>query len=280
MWVNTVLQPDLSACYIALTGPARSSCATLLHTKHDRRFAFSSCFPPVLTPQMVAQSRNSETFIALCLLTVAGTSLITQRLGLSDTMGAFLAGVLLSETSYRTQVCNQHLRHQSWSLPSPATSHWHGHCADVTLQHRPARLGCEAARKYQPVHRNTVTLRSEMYYQSSRTRSIPRCACSTFFPNMLPCRSRFALALVPDRPQIEADIRPFKGLLLGLFFVTTGSSINITFLTQHWQEVGANAGLGSPGTCKTAIGCEQRSPACNKFLTQHWREVGAGAVLE
>ncbi|EFJ41469.1 hypothetical protein VOLCADRAFT_68169 [Volvox carteri f. nagariensis] len=89
--------------------------------------------------EMVAQSRNSETFIALCLLTVAGTSLITQRLGLSDTMGAFLAGVLLSETSYRTQV--------------------------------------------------------------------------------------------------EADIRPFKGLLLGLFFVTTGSSINLAFLQSHWQEV-------------------------------------------
>ncbi|KAG2451237.1 hypothetical protein HYH02_003844 [Chlamydomonas schloesseri] len=90
--------------------------------------------------EMVAQSRNSETFIALCLLTVAGTSLITQRLGLSDTMGAFLAGVLLSETSYRTQV--------------------------------------------------------------------------------------------------EADIRPFKGLLLGLFFVTTGSSINLQFLQLHWQEAG------------------------------------------
>ncbi|GLC53047.1 hypothetical protein PLESTB_000702300 [Pleodorina starrii] len=89
--------------------------------------------------EMVAQSRNSETFIALCLLTVAGTSLITQKLGLSDTMGAFLAGVLLSETSYRTQV--------------------------------------------------------------------------------------------------EADIRPFKGLLLGLFFVTTGSSINLAFLQAHWQEV-------------------------------------------
>ncbi|KXZ54882.1 hypothetical protein GPECTOR_4g954 [Gonium pectorale] len=88
--------------------------------------------------EMVAHSRNSETFIALCLLTVAGTSLITQRLGLSDTMGAFLAGVLLSETSYRTQV--------------------------------------------------------------------------------------------------EADIRPFKGLLLGLFFVTTGSSINLQFLQLHWQE--------------------------------------------
>ncbi|GFR52486.1 hypothetical protein Agub_g15056, partial [Astrephomene gubernaculifera] len=89
--------------------------------------------------EMVAHSRNSETFIALCLLTVAGTSLLTQRLGLSDTMGAFLAGVLLSETNYRTQ--------------------------------------------------------------------------------------------------IEADIRPFKGLLLGLFFVTTGSSINLAFLQAHWQEV-------------------------------------------
>ncbi|KAG2498210.1 hypothetical protein HYH03_003961 [Edaphochlamys debaryana] len=88
--------------------------------------------------EMVAQSRNSETFIALCLLTVAGTSLITQRLGLSDSMGAFLAGVLLSETSYRTQV--------------------------------------------------------------------------------------------------EADIRPFKGLLLGLFFVTTGCSVNLSFLQAHWQE--------------------------------------------
>ncbi len=58
---------------------------------------------PAYCPQMVAQSRNSETFVALCLLTVAGTSLVTQKMGLSDTMGAFLAGVLLSETSYRTQ---------------------------------------------------------------------------------------------------------------------------------------------------------------------------------
>jgi len=27
--------------------------------------------------------------------------------------------------------------------------------------------------------------------------------------------------------QVEADIRPFRGLLLGLFFVTTGGSVNI-----------------------------------------------------
>jgi hypothetical protein len=53
---------------------------------------------------MVAQSRSSETFVALCLLTVVGASLITEQLGMSDTLGAFIAGVLLSETSFRTQV--------------------------------------------------------------------------------------------------------------------------------------------------------------------------------
>ena len=52
---------------------------------------------------MVAASRSDETFVALCLLTVTGASLLTQRLGFSDTMGAFAAGVLLSETNFRSQ---------------------------------------------------------------------------------------------------------------------------------------------------------------------------------
>ncbi|XP_022726855.1 K(+) efflux antiporter 3, chloroplastic-like isoform X4 [Durio zibethinus] len=79
--------------------------------------------------EVVAETRSSEAFVALCLLTVAGTSLLTQQLGFSDTLGAFLAGALLAETNFRTQ--------------------------------------------------------------------------------------------------IEADIRPFRGLLLGLFFVTTGTSIDM-----------------------------------------------------
>lgn len=54
--------------------------------------------------EMVAQARSDETFVALCLLTVTGASLCTQRLGFSDTLGAFSAGVLLAETNYRTQV--------------------------------------------------------------------------------------------------------------------------------------------------------------------------------
>lgn len=57
-----------------------------------------------ITVQVVAESRSDETFVALCLLTVTGASLITQKLGFSDTAGAFAAGVLLSETNFRSQV--------------------------------------------------------------------------------------------------------------------------------------------------------------------------------
>ncbi|GER42109.1 glutathione-regulated potassium-efflux system protein [Striga asiatica] len=89
--------------------------------------------------EVVADTRSSEAFVALCLLTVAGTSLITQKLGFSDTLGAFLAGALLAETNFRTQ--------------------------------------------------------------------------------------------------IEADIRPFRGLLLGLFFVTTGTSIDMQLLIREWPNV-------------------------------------------
>ncbi|KAF9675746.1 hypothetical protein SADUNF_Sadunf09G0064900 [Salix dunnii] len=89
--------------------------------------------------EVVAEARSSEAFVALCLLTVAGTSLLTQKLGFSDTLGAFLAGALLAETNFRTQ--------------------------------------------------------------------------------------------------IEADIRPFRGLLLGLFFVTTGTSVDMQLFFREWPNV-------------------------------------------
>ncbi|XP_057976818.1 K(+) efflux antiporter 3, chloroplastic isoform X2 [Malania oleifera] len=89
--------------------------------------------------EVVAEARSSEAFVALCLLTVAGTSLLTQKLGFSDTLGAFLAGALLAETNFRTQ--------------------------------------------------------------------------------------------------IEADIRPFRGLLLGLFFTTTGTAIDMQLLSREWPNV-------------------------------------------
>jgi len=89
--------------------------------------------------EVVSGSRNTEAFLALCLLTVSGAAMMTQKLGFSDTLGAFIAGVLLSETNYKTQV--------------------------------------------------------------------------------------------------EADIKPFRGLLLGLFFCTTGASINLDILQSNWAVI-------------------------------------------
>mmetsp|Transcript_824 Transcript_824/g.1971 ORF Transcript_824/g.1971 Transcript_824/m.1971 type:complete len:929 (-) Transcript_824:165-2951(-) len=52
----------------------------------------------------VAASKSQEAFLGLVLLTVLSMSFMTEGLGLSNTLGAFLAGVLLSDTKYRYQV--------------------------------------------------------------------------------------------------------------------------------------------------------------------------------
>jgi CPA2 family monovalent cation:H+ antiporter-2 len=60
----------------------------------------------ILNPlfKLVAQARSQEAFLGVILLTVLSMSFMTEGLGLSNTLGAFLAGVLLSETKYRYQV--------------------------------------------------------------------------------------------------------------------------------------------------------------------------------
>ena len=54
--------------------------------------------------KLVAQAQSQEAFLGVVLLTVLSMSFMTEGLGLSNTLGAFLAGVLLSETKYRYQV--------------------------------------------------------------------------------------------------------------------------------------------------------------------------------
>ncbi|CAJ1908822.1 unnamed protein product [Cylindrotheca closterium] len=95
---------------------------------------------------MVSQTRSSETFVALCLLVSAGMGEIAKTLGLTDTAGAFAAGVLLANTNYRAQ--------------------------------------------------------------------------------------------------IQADILPFKGILLGIFFMDAGSNFDLNLVLQEWQYVfGGSAAL-------------------------------------
>ncbi|CAN5265921.1 cation:proton antiporter [soil metagenome] len=57
----------------------------------------------------VARSRkrtggNQELFVALCLLLIVGTGVAAQAAGLSMSIGALIAGVLIAETEYRREV--------------------------------------------------------------------------------------------------------------------------------------------------------------------------------
>jgi glutathione-regulated potassium-efflux system ancillary protein KefC len=45
------------------------------------------------------------------------------------------------------------------------------------------------------------------------------------------------LASSEFRHQLEADLEPFKGLFLGLFFITIGASINMQLLGAEWQLI-------------------------------------------
>lgn len=54
--------------------------------------------------EAVATTGSGDAFVATCILTVLGTSMATEAAGFGETLGAFVAGVLLAETSFRPQV--------------------------------------------------------------------------------------------------------------------------------------------------------------------------------
>ena len=60
----------------------------------------------VLRPLLyeIAHSRLREVFTLAALLVVLMSAWITQRLGLSMALGAFLAGMMFAETEYRHQI--------------------------------------------------------------------------------------------------------------------------------------------------------------------------------
>ncbi|MCB2080350.1 MAG: cation:proton antiporter, partial [Novosphingobium sp.] len=54
--------------------------------------------------RLTASAKSHELFVAIILLIIGATALATQYVGLSMALGAFLAGMLLSETEYRHQI--------------------------------------------------------------------------------------------------------------------------------------------------------------------------------
>lgn len=57
-------------------------------------------------------------------------------------------------------------------------------------------------------------------------------AMGTFLCGVLLAESEF-------RHQIEADIRPFKGLLMGLFFASVGMSLDLDIISNQWLKIAA-----------------------------------------
>lgn len=54
--------------------------------------------------QLVARTKSTELFMAACLLVIVATALTAAASGLSMTLGAFVAGLLLAETEYRRAI--------------------------------------------------------------------------------------------------------------------------------------------------------------------------------
>jgi CPA2 family monovalent cation:H+ antiporter-2 len=54
--------------------------------------------------RFIGAAASHEMFLALILLVIVGTALVTEKAGLSMALGAFLAGLLLAETEYRYEI--------------------------------------------------------------------------------------------------------------------------------------------------------------------------------
>lgn len=57
----------------------------------------------------VAHTRSQEIFTALVVLLVLGSALLTEHIGLSMAMGAFIAGLLIADSPYRHELAREAL---------------------------------------------------------------------------------------------------------------------------------------------------------------------------
>jgi len=93
--------------YVVGQGPTDYAAITFLSAKATLGFGSVFFVGSIILQRifaLVAATRSTETFVALCLLVSVGMGTIAKSLGLTDTAGAFAAGVLLANTNYRAQI--------------------------------------------------------------------------------------------------------------------------------------------------------------------------------
>ena len=79
-------------------------------------------------------------------------------------------------------------------------------------------------------------------------------------------RPKSILELQPFRHEIEANIEPFRGLLLGLFFMAIGMSLDLRVLLDYWYVILAAVpvavlGIGRVGVPESPHRAADREPA-------------------
>jgi glutathione-regulated potassium-efflux system protein KefB len=77
------------------------------------------------------------------------------------------------------------------------------------------------------------------------------------------------------RHQLEADIEPFRGLLLGLFFLSVGMSLDFAVVVSEWRVVVAGVAVFM---LVKALGIRRRAPVRLRASREHAarRDVRAG----
>ena len=114
--VSILLLEDLAivpllalVAFLAPASPEASGCAALASSRHRARCHRGAAWSAgkwLLNPlfRILAAAQAREVMTAAALLVVLGAALVMQLSGLSMAMGAFLAGVLLSESTFRHQL--------------------------------------------------------------------------------------------------------------------------------------------------------------------------------
>src|SRR5215475_3243420 len=96
--VLIVLLPSFGALDAAHLVPVAEALAKAILILIPALLVAAKIVPPIL--RTVARTRNPELFFGVVLAICLGTAALTQSVGLSPALGAFLAGLLISESAY------------------------------------------------------------------------------------------------------------------------------------------------------------------------------------
>lgn len=185
----------------------------------------------------IAQLASPELFVAVTLLVVLTTGAITASFGLSMELGAFLAGLLLSETEYRHQVEADIQPFYGLLLGLFFISVGMTIDMSFVMASLPLVLGSLVL---------LIVVKLMVLYPLCRAFSLPR-ASATRVALLLSTGGEFVFVLL--RPVIKdglipADIGQLLYAVVGISMALTPALASLgKFLTNRWQEQEAEANL-------------------------------------